>query len=315
MLASKKTFPVCCDPLAGGWRPQSTPSREESPEAPSGATDRRVSSKEKNNRPVNFVPSTPKLTCLCLYLLYFILVATCKGIVIVGVVNVLRAVCLVLKISSPPSPQSHRHTPRKKPLCSLSSVPQHGSVVTQWLSEDPVALPLQAGAAQVPGWRSQIAGLPVHVHVAVEIEAHRCSVGNMSERESVEVGLCSRPEPLHRNHKNNARSKGWQLTWKRILYLALLYPFRSLPIDKHSSSGSYGRRGHVDAPPTHSYPVCHTRHHAAGPPRGKPRERERERRKAGRGRVDENSRGKARWFPQPLHWDATCSGWYLGTHW
>ena len=48
----------------------------------------------------------------------------------------------------------------------------------------------------------------------------------------------------------------------------------------------------MDAPPTHSYPVCHTRHHAAGPPRGKPRERERERRKAGRERVDENSWGK-----------------------
>lgn len=63
------------------------------------------------------------------------------------------------------------------------------------------------------------------------------------------------------------------------------------PSDKHSNSGSYGRRSHLESPPTFGYPSRHPHHHPS--PRGSwNKSREREKRRGGRDRVDETSRGK-----------------------
>ena len=60
-------------------------------------------------------------------------------------------------------------------------------------------------------------------------------------------------------------------------------------VDKHSNSGSYSRRGHLETPPTYSYPIRHSHHHPSSRGScGKPRKRKR----GGRERIDESSHGK-----------------------
>ena len=192
----------------------------------------------------------------------------------------------MVNISSPLYPAtSHRKSTLGNQIFSSSSDPQHGSFVTQWLSACPVALPLQAGAASLPDWCPPSISLPVPVKVV-------CSrISNeMSEREAVEVCVCPRPDLPHRSHKNTARNKGIALCVCVTLGDGALLLVLSTA-DKHSNSGSYGRRSHLESPPTFGYPSRHPHHHPS--PRGSwNKSREREKRRGGRDRVDETSRGK-----------------------
>lgn len=112
---------------------------------------------------------------------------------------------VLVNISSPLQPLNNLHKSTNDHNLFLSSVPNHGQL-NQWLSDHPVALPLEAGATSIPhnNWCTSQDTSSLSLHVAVEIE------DIMSEREVVDV-VCSRPDlttSRNSHHKITSRNKG-----------------------------------------------------------------------------------------------------------